>query len=135
MIRMQQFLEAIQKTIEVYNGIDGNRYPAWKVTIGFYLALQIVDAYLFKTQGLRPTAHGKSSPPGKRSPDKSKRNDLIWLYCHEKYAEYITLYKLSRKSRYRPEYYHPNVRGNPTAKVEELLEKAFLPMRTALQAS
>ncbi|MGY5865330.1 MAG: hypothetical protein RTV41_12065 [Candidatus Thorarchaeota archaeon] len=131
MVTMQQFIEVIERTHEVYDQVDETTHPAWKVILGFYLALQIIDADLFKTYQKRPLGHGSVDPPRTRAPNMSSRNDMVWMFYQGIYTKYIAFYKLSRNARYKPEYYHP-VSGDPISKVKGWLTDTFLPMKLNL---
>ena len=71
-------------------GMESSAYPDWVVTVAFYVAVHLVEAYFDRKYSVHSPSHTE------RSRDFTSMVELKPIY-----GDYSDLYNLSLKSRYR----------------------------------
>ncbi len=72
---------------EFINSIDREKYPDWVVTVGFYKGLHLVEMLFAKN--------------GRHSNNHRDRHDLLKRNYETIWREYLPLYALARRARYK----------------------------------
>ena len=93
------------------------RYPDWTVTVLFYTAMSLVEAYLAEKEP--PTFH--------RIKSHQDRNDAVALKLPRIYGHYRVLHNLSTVARYHPE--EPKPTGSEIAQGEAGLTQIVAEIR------
>ena len=73
------------------------KYKDWVITVAFYSAVHLIEAYFDKTQNLHSDVQAKNS---NESPHEYRNRMVQMIFSDEVASCYTKLYRLSRFSRY-----------------------------------